>query len=87
MSRRYEFLEETAELIEGDELLETFGDDIADHLLEGDHVALVLGNPWATAGVLVGDRDSIAQTLRSWLAIVQGSAAWDEPTSVNWTSE
>jgi hypothetical protein len=71
MSRRYEFLEETAEIIEGDELLDTFGDDILIDPADGEYVALVLGNPWATAGVLLGDRTSIAQTLRSWLAIVE----------------
>jgi hypothetical protein len=78
MSKRWEFLEEGAELIVGpDDLLEEFGQETYDDGV-GD-VALVMGNPWATAAVLCGTRESIAATLRQWLALVENDGKWPYP--------
>lgn len=42
--------------------------------MPNDAVALVIGNPWGSAGVLMGSRHDIASTLRGWLALVDPPA-------------
>lgn len=69
MSRRYEFLEDGASLISGEDLLDLNEDWTEADIRDG--FALVLGNPYATAGVLYGTRESIANQLRTWLALVE----------------
>jgi len=75
VSRRYEFLEHGAELLTGDDLY-----DISDDWLPGEiesTVALVIGNPYATAGVLHGTRGDIAAVLCGWLALVEDAPRAD----------
>lgn len=68
MSRRYEFLEDGAQLITGNDLIEEFEDwDLS------VPAALVLGNPWATAAVLTGTPDQIISQLRAYISVVEGS--------------
>jgi len=68
MSKRYEFLSGGGELItDPDELADKFGGDV-----QPGHYALVLGDPYATAAVITGPREQIAQELRDLLAIVEG---------------
>lgn len=74
MSRRYEFLDEQAEVLSGDALLELseyFDDEIAE--TDDGTVALVIGNPWATAGVIVGTRDQLAGYLHRLARMVERS--------------
>lgn len=70
MSKRYEFLEDGVELLTGDDVRELM-EYTDSHEPAADQVALVLGNPWATAGVLIATREQIAGTLREWLEIVE----------------
>lgn len=67
MSARYEFLEEDNELVtDPTELAEL--DDLL--TWRPGVVALILGNPYATAGVIVGTRQQIAARLRACLALL-----------------
>lgn len=76
MSKRYEFLDDAAELVTNPDYLEELSDttdsdwDVPEMVKSGN-VVLVIGNPWATAGALYGTREQIADTLRGWLAIVE----------------
>lgn len=73
MSARYEFLESGAELVtDADDMADMAENGAEDH--EAGYVYLVLGNPYATAAVLSGTRESIAAELRDLLALVEGGA-------------
>jgi hypothetical protein len=72
MSRRYEWLEPGAEVVSDPEEIADMSDGWGGEVPAG-LVALVMGNPWATAAVLHNTPDNIIATLREWIELVEAS--------------
>lgn len=69
MSRRYEFLEDGVEVLTPQEVDDNHVFEVFP--LDADQVALVLGNPYATAGVLVGTRERLQARLQEWIDLLK----------------
>lgn len=74
MSRRYEFLEESAELLTPAELAE-LEPEVA---WTDDDMGLAIGNPYATAGVIAGSQEHVIRFLAGLLAIAEAGAKGEQ---------